>query len=642
MNNTSTNSKFELKCEICGGKFDANNNLPKVLTCGHTVCSKCLDRMKEKNISKCPFDRKVLDFEESKIAINYYILSLIDTAISEVQTMVSTEENEVFELNPKPVVNTPGWKNTLDGFIKNDIYYSVETNGFIYCTDLNTGEWWFMYHNQFYGNFFFKSDDRMYLIDQYGSLFQIFNKNYYVQIGKKNAWKNTSHLAVSDNKIYTIETSNKFYETNLSNGKWKEIVVTKNSLVKDNETANKIFKNIIMLVSANENILFSNKNGELYSYNKINKEVKLLKKDFHKNIESYSSNSTHVYFLEKGNNTLYRARINVSQKDYKTDGSNSNNMITSEFLEKKECDLKKQEDLQKTYLKVEKYMELTGFDALKVTVDDNRIVVVDKIGEIHTFYIDNKQIKSFQCLFMLRNCHLQNTILIGDGDLLLLDPIRLSLNKLNIIAGTEVIVLHSTKFLYTIKHIFSANSKIYFIDVSGNLYSFNETEKKLIQIGNNSICKYIVDFGIYKNYLLTIENGTLYRTNLSDGNYMEIKNEQSKDYEFFFSDNTNLIFITKANEIKIYNLNLNAKDNEQLKLKTTFKHDDITKYQAVTYFRNQIIYYNTDTKSIESVNIDDKSHKKLIENFPEINMFINNHDFLACILKDGVIYKLYC
>jgi len=307
-------------------------------------------------------------------------------------------------------------------------------------------------------------------------------------------------------------------------------------------------------------------------------------------------------------------------------------------------DLKKQEDYCKNYLETEIFLELDEVVPIKLIVDDSREVVIEKNGEIVTFNIENKQNKRFQCLFMLRNCHLQNTALIGDGDLLLLDPIRLSLNKLNILAGTEVIVLHSTKFLYTIKNIFSANSRIYFIDVSGNLYYFNEVDKKLTQIGNNGICKYIVDFSVFKNFILTIENGTLYRTNLNDGNYIEIKNELTKNYEYFFSDNANLVFINKDDEISVANLVSlpNDTNNVQVKLKTFFKFENISKMASFCYFRNHIIFYNKDKRTIESVNIEDRSHKIMMEDFPEVNQFINNNDFLACILKDGVIYKLYC
>jgi len=1059
--------KIELCCEICQAKFNANYNTPKVLSCGHTVCSKCVDRMKDKNLNKCPFDRKILDFEDDKIAINYYILSLIDNSV-EKNLVTLNEEDEVFTLNPKPVINSPGWKNTLDGFIKGHVMYTVETNGFIYCTDLKTGEWWFMYHNQFFGNYLFQVGDNMYLIDQYGSLFQIFNKNYYVQLGKKNIWKNTTHLTVFNNKIFSIEATNKFFETTLKNGKYKEIMITKdninlnptasyfsnnnsfnnynnnnlifsgnnnnNNLIKSkvlknangintgincsgisnnrgNSTANlcglstyenkenvqlnnlntlnninnvkrvkfldklngngnkipmnnlnndnnknhsgnnafnildkpaiassgnnpmnshscatttlvnvngipsnynyeninlsqsnsvninnvnilnflssddyetKILKNVNMLISTKKLIFFSNKNGEMFSFNDKNKEIKLIKTNFYKNIESYSANSTHVYFFEKNSKIIYRMDIAYSEKDKEKDYSeeafidnqnqlrnkkdyehadlnsftenivsenhincknisnsngnqininnnnnnykaskssnvdniinrniknlknisnnnknpntkstcdsnksskcnsknkiksissvnsfisrSSNNNITKsnanqeiidkiekidigsdksktpkstlnqEELEFNNNNCKRESNIYNNYDPFEKfdsdmihsddegnelYIEITNQNFLncevffnldtinkditpiKIICSNTTVVIIDKVGEIYSLDITSKNNKFYQCLFMLRNCHLSNSSIIGDGDLLLLDPIRLSLNKLNILAGTEVIVLHSSKFLYTIKNIFSANSRIYFIDVSGNLYYFNEVDKKLTQIGNNGICKYILDLAVYKNFLLTIENNTLYRTSLSDGNYIEIKNDYVKNYEYFFADNANVVFISKDDEIQILNfgsphlisnvdkqsstkivnnMNIAILTNEQaihsnssvnnrssfgtisnsqpvsstnivgkingnanqLYLKNCFKYESISRMHSITYFRNHIVFYNIKTSSIESINIEDKSHKIMIENFPEISQFINNNDFLACILKNGVIYKLYC
>ena len=133
---------------------------------------------------------------------------------------------------------------------------------------------------------------------------------------------------------------------------------------------------------------------------------------------------------------------------------------------------------------------------------------------------------------------------MGDGDLVILDPIRLSLNKLNIITGTEVIMLHSLKFLSTIKHIFSSGTKLYFIDVSGNLYNFLESEKKIAQIGSSGICRYLIDGAIYKNFLYSIENNILYKTNLNDGSFVEVKNDYTHDYKYFFSDYVQLIFIS--------------------------------------------------------------------------------------------------
>ena len=164
----------------------------------------------------------------------------------------------------------------------------------------------------------------MFLIDQYGSLYQIFNKNYYVQIGRKNVWKNTAHLTVYNNKIYTVESTNKFYETCLTTGKWKEIVVKKSNNSEQKPDENnyedtlseieaRLFKNINMLISTKENILFSNKNGELYSFNEGTGETRMMKNDFYKNIESYSANSTHVYFIEKNSKIVYITVIFVCE-----------------------------------------------------------------------------------------------------------------------------------------------------------------------------------------------------------------------------------------------------------------------------------------------------------------------------------------
>ena len=298
---------------------------------------------------------------------------------------------------------------------------------------------------------------------------------------------------------------------------------------------------------------------------------------------------------------------------------------------------------------------------------------------------------------MLRNCHLDNSTMVGDGDLLLIDPIRLSLNKLNLITGTEVIVLHSSKFLYSIKNIFSVGSKIYFIDISGNLYFFNDIDKKLTQIGNNGICKEIKSLAVYKNFLLTIENNIIFKTNLTDGNYVELKNILFEDCEYFFADNINIINVTKNDEIKVFtmdgtksinelnptstkilpsnliNINKNefkqmsslssnivnefsklnykestkmnyhqTKNRNQLFLKKFLKFEGLSKITSICLFRNNIIFYNSQNNTIESISIYDESHRVLIENFPEISQFINNIDYLACILSNGVIYKLYC
>lgn len=1134
--------KYDFKCEICQGKFDSDCNIPRVLQCGHTICSKCVDRMKSKNMTRCPFDRKIIDPDEEKIAINYYILHLIDGSIKDSITEIE-EKEEVFELSPKPVVNSPGWKNTLDGFIHGDILYSVESNGFIYCTDLNTGEWWFLYLNVFYGKFFFKNCNdeknffpKMYMIDHYGNMFQMFNKNYYTQFGKKGSWKNTSYVTVFKNKMYSLESSDKLYETDLITGNWKEIIppqnkneknkldsnannvkivnvnninnisrsnssnlnnpnnvnnnvsddnsevsgiilqsclpmiegfnsrnragshesniisnnnsnnleeieinnnsenefndnlsnnenedrnyfsnianenidenhngqngneneamrneeelqvnlirasnpnnenfnvaqnlvldpnnnninstnnnnnchqqtnnnsttneqhnlnrsiinqgennsniqlqmrelgfnsnlinnltsentashnsnnsnnnaeirpnrfldtqdnrrfdielsdsssiqvrnlinnpnfeqnnnqlgnglsnelnsrnfinnneANSNSLIKNNKliqgkpkkSYKKIyydFSNAMALFSTSEHLYFINKKGEVFTVNENTGEINLESKTFSKNIDCYATNSSHIYFCEKESKQIFRASLNknsdneqeekisdlnkleIEKKIFSDFNKEENSMflVNNNFnkmsynfaycknmenkaaikkysfesdepilnmstnicrncqcstnlnneemkIEEKQIVMHKEQDriilnplpesnmkninllykvdidkqhLNSTpnkssilfennlslsnnketnnyskfidkekeksfniilnhsdnlgynasnsnsnnktlflnpkklsaysnYLKIEKFYELDdSIIPTKLICDDRKLVIIDKVGELTRLDLESKLTDKYQCLFMLRNCHLNNSVLIGDGDLILLDPVRLSLNKLNILTGTEIIILHSVKFLASIKYLFTNNSKIYFIDTSGNLYNFNEFDKKIMQIGGNGLCKYIIDFSVHKNYLFTIEsNSSLYRTNLNDGIYKEYKNDYIKNYSHFLSDNQNLIFITKDD-----NVNILVPTNDELTLKKQFKLPKISKISAITLFKKQLIYYNKEKNSIESINIheEDLQPKILVENFGEVLSFINNNDCLACIIKDCVIYKLYC
>jgi hypothetical protein len=661
-------NKIELRCEICQGKFDSNYNIPKVLSCGHTVCARCIDRMKDKNIYRCPFDRKVIDYDEEKIAINYYILQLIDGSVKEsTLSTIPEPEEEVFKLEPKPVINSPGWKNTLDGFINGDILYTVESNGFIYCTDLTTGEWWFLYLNQFYGKHFFQVKGKMYVIDLYGNLYHLTHKNYYTQIGKKNSWRDTNYLAVLNDKMYTIETSNKLYETDLETGRWKEIGKKKpvesqellnkkefvaigssdsqeEEVVDDDDdsiedetvsnllsetaaavifpTANKVesnFDGVCMLASNGGNLIMSNRKGELYLVNETSGDLKLLKPDFARNIDIFSFNSTHLYFLEKNGKSIYRCPTELVVESCSDILSEIANDAAEKFL-------------------IEKFTEVTDINPIKMVLDDSKLVLFDKNGDLLTISLKDKGTKRFHCFFMLRNCHFQNTCLMGDGDLLILDPIRLSINKLNIINGTEIIVLHSLKFIYSIKTMFTNNSKIYLIDVTGNLYLFNESEKKVNQIGNNGVCKYINQFVTHKNYLFTIEGSCLYRTSLVDGNYIEIKNDFMAHTAYIFADNVYIVFVTKEDNIYI-----TVPSENTLKLKKKFNYPGISQFNCITYFKNNLIVYRNETRTIECISLDGDElvSKTMIEDFPEVYFFVNNNDILACILKDGVIYKLY-
>jgi hypothetical protein len=617
--------KYDLCCEICQGSFDTYQNIPKVLPCGHTICSKCIERMKSKEIARCPFDRKILDFDDDRLMNNYYIISLIEGALKESSQELSTEVEEEMKICPKPVINTPGWKNTLDGFIINDILYTVESNGFIYCTDINTGEWWFLYLSQFHGKFFFNCEDKMFLIDLFGNLYRITNKNYYLQFGKKNSWRETIHAAVLNKKLYTVEANNRFYETDLETGKWKEIGRDLNK--KDNGvdecilSPDKAFIGITSLVSSSKNLFMSNNKGELYLVNESTGDVILVKNNFSKTVDLYASNSSHMYFIEKNGKKIYRIELNmntISDLFQKLEITSKEGLVSLNDLE--------------TFYELEDSCELNN-----IIIDENKLVLFDKSGDIIRLNITEKSIKRFQCLFMLRNCHYNNTCMMGEGELLILDPIRLSINKLNILSGTEVIILHSIKFIYSIKVMFATNTKVYFIDVNGNLYVLNENDKKVAQIGTTGMFKLISSFAIHRNYLFTVENYQMFKTNLNDGVFIEIKNDYLNNCQYFFSDGIYLLLINKDDDIFL----MTCVDN-QMKLKRRYHYSGISKISCITFFKKNLIYYDYEKRSVEGISLDNNelTANVLIDDFPEISFFINNMDILSCISKDGVIYKL--
>ena len=75
---------------------------------------------------------------------------------------------------------------------------------------------------------------------------------------------------------------------------------------------------------------------------------------------------------------------------------------------------------------------------IKIIVNEDDLVIIEQKGEINLFHIKDKinsiiPDKNYQCLFILRNCHLISSCIINEIDFLLLDPIRLSVNILNLI-----------------------------------------------------------------------------------------------------------------------------------------------------------------------------------------------------------------
>ena len=76
-----------VECSICMEKYDKKEKLPRILACGHTFCTSCLQKIKQKDIFekqiKCPLDLKI-GFETNNIEdipINRIVIDLIDLNI---------------------------------------------------------------------------------------------------------------------------------------------------------------------------------------------------------------------------------------------------------------------------------------------------------------------------------------------------------------------------------------------------------------------------------------------------------------------------------------------------------------------------------------------------------------------------------
>ncbi|EGT48141.1 hypothetical protein CAEBREN_06930 [Caenorhabditis brenneri] len=77
---TEGNKKPWKFCEICGDEYTDNAaKCPRVLNCGHTVCTSCIKEMLEGDYIRCPFDRQYLTIGKNnvdKLPKNYVLLHM--------------------------------------------------------------------------------------------------------------------------------------------------------------------------------------------------------------------------------------------------------------------------------------------------------------------------------------------------------------------------------------------------------------------------------------------------------------------------------------------------------------------------------------------------------------------------------------
>jgi hypothetical protein len=66
-----------LECAICLIRYNNNNKIPRILRCGHTFCSNCLNELAKINNSipasiKCPIDKTLghISLKIEEIPIN--------------------------------------------------------------------------------------------------------------------------------------------------------------------------------------------------------------------------------------------------------------------------------------------------------------------------------------------------------------------------------------------------------------------------------------------------------------------------------------------------------------------------------------------------------------------------------------------
>lgn len=64
------------ECSVCNENYDEDAHVPRVLTCGHTFCSACLEGIIA-GLKQCPFDRKPIEVETARdIPKNFVVLEL--------------------------------------------------------------------------------------------------------------------------------------------------------------------------------------------------------------------------------------------------------------------------------------------------------------------------------------------------------------------------------------------------------------------------------------------------------------------------------------------------------------------------------------------------------------------------------------
>lgn len=68
-----------LQCSICTSKFDQSDVLPISLSCSHTLCMRCLGKLKTRT---CPYDKMAIRPDVQSLPLNAALLQLLGYQVS--------------------------------------------------------------------------------------------------------------------------------------------------------------------------------------------------------------------------------------------------------------------------------------------------------------------------------------------------------------------------------------------------------------------------------------------------------------------------------------------------------------------------------------------------------------------------------
>ncbi|CAL2031756.1 unnamed protein product [Caenorhabditis brenneri] len=117
----SAQKKEALECKICINPFSdtIESNIPRILSCGHTICHGCAESLQKVSLDKfsirCPFDRQITSNfygNVEKLLRNYAIIDLIQTRNEEADLARKMKAVEIVEDPMVPCYENPKHEST--------------------------------------------------------------------------------------------------------------------------------------------------------------------------------------------------------------------------------------------------------------------------------------------------------------------------------------------------------------------------------------------------------------------------------------------------------------------------------------------------------------------------------------------------